>query len=109
MWADRALVKCCAKVSGSVGMRALSSRFRRSVRSTALHLLPPFFMVFRRARHERLVLLWRQLRQPLQERDHVPDQLVAMSLAPGRHGGELDAMLDRPELLRGREIRPARK
>src|SRR3546814_10264301 len=50
---------------------------------------------------ERLVLLFVEIGQLLQERGHVPDVLIAHALAPSRHARHLDAVLDDPERDRG--------
>src|SRR6185312_7096167 len=65
----------------------------------------------RGVRGERAVLVHAHARLLLQERDHRPDLLVVMGFAPGWHRGELDAVLDDPECLRGpgRETRQVRR
>src|SRR5436309_15865486 len=68
------------------------------------HVFHHLLVILGCTRDCRLVLLWRQSRQLLKERNHIPDQIVAVRLAPRGHGSELHAMLDDPELLRGRLI-----
>src|SRR5438270_9020636 len=69
--------------------------------SLAVHLLHHLVMIGRRAGDRRFVLLGRHLRQRSDERDHVPDEIVVVCLAPSWHRTELHAVLDDPELLRG--------
>src|SRR4051794_18518590 len=66
-----------------------------------VHLLHYRVMIGRRAGNRRFVLLGRHVRQRSDERDHVPDEIVVVRLAPGRHRTELHSVLDDPELLCG--------
>src|SRR3990167_2218125 len=47
--------------------------------------------------NQRLILFGIHFRQLIEERDHAPNILVAHALAPGRHAGGFNAVLDHPE------------
>jgi len=75
----------------------------------ARHMLHHSLVALGRAGDGGPVLLWRQLRQLPDERDHVPDQLIVMGLTPRRHRTHLHAMFDDPEPLRGGAVGGPRK
>lgn len=79
-------------------------RTLRRLGHSAGRLSSHFFVVPRRVGQDCLILLGRHSLQPANECDHVPDELITMRPAPCRHGRELHAMLDDPELLGRAEV-----
>jgi len=66
---------------------------------TTILLFHHLIMALRCRLHQGLILIGREARQLLKERDHVPNERVIVRLTPGSHASGLDAVLYDPELL----------
>ena len=73
------------------------------VTTVHVHFLHHFLMRLGRALYEALVFVRCEFRHFAQERHDIPQQLIIVRYAPGRHAGHFYPMLHDPKLFRGRE------